>query len=212
MDKVFSVAAVWPDALDGGGELFVDLPATPCELRDVREKLRLGAGEAALFRVDEFYRFDFLAPHLSETYDLVKLNALAEKLSELEPEQVTVLAGLVQMDEVKQASPIGLPRLIDLAYSTERCHIVGEVLNDAQLGRFCAENGFLPELDGLPDEVFDLLDFERIGREHRQREGGVLVDRTADHPGGYVERHSDLVQAYKEINEQPEQGRMEMRV
>ena len=211
MDKVFSASAAWPDAPDGGGEMFVDLPATPCELMDVREKLRLGARETVLLRVDEFYCFDFLAPHLTETYDLSELNALAEKLSELEPEQATVLAGLVQMDEAKQADPIGLPRLIDLAYSTECCHVVGEVLNDTQLGRFCAENGFVPGLDGLRDEVFDLLDFERIGREHRQSEGGVLVERTADHPGGYVERHSDLVQAYKEINEQPEPGGMEMK-
>lgn len=96
MDKVFSVAAPWPEAPDSGGELFVDLPATPYELLDVREKLRLSEGEAALFRVDEFYHFDFLAPHLSETYDLPELNTLAERLSELEPEQTTSLAGLVQ--------------------------------------------------------------------------------------------------------------------
>lgn len=211
MGKVFSTSATWPDAPDGGGEMFVDLPATPCEMLDIREKLRLGEGEAALFRVDEFYRFDFLAPHLTETCDLSELNTLAEKLAELDERQTIALAGLVQMDEAKQSGPIGLPRLIDLAHSTECCHVVGEVLNDGQLGRFCAENGFCPGLDDLPDEVFDLLDFERIGRELRREQGGVLEERTADHPGGYVERHSDLVQAYKEINEQPEQGGMEMR-
>ena len=77
---------------------------------------------------------------------------------------------------------------------------MGEALNDSQLGRFCAENGFVPGVDDLPDAVFDMLDFERIGREHRQREGGILMERTADHPGGYVERHSDLVEAYKSLN------------
>lgn len=210
MDKVFSATATWPNAPDGGGELYVDLPVTPCEMLDIREKLRLSEGETVPFHVDEFYRFDFLAPHLPEACDLHELNALAEKLSELDEKQTTALAGLVQMDEAKQDGPLGLPRLIDLAYSTECCHVVGEVLNDGQLGRFCAENGFVPGLDNLPDEVFDLLDFERIGREHRQREGGVLVERTANHPGGYVEQHSELVQAYKAMDDQPEQGGMEM--
>ena len=87
-----------------------------------------------------------------------------------------------------------------VGYSTECCHVVGEALNDAQLGRFCAENGFRPGLDDLPDEVFDLLDFERIGREFRQEQGGVLVERTADHPGGYVQRHDELREVHKTLN------------
>lgn len=212
MDKIFCAATVWPDAPDGGWEMFVDFPATPDEVREVRENLHLGTDETLLFRVDEFYRFDFLTPHLTGKYELPKLNALAKKLSELDEKQATALAGLVQVNEAKQDGPIGLPRLIDLAHSTECCHVVGEVLNDAQLGRFCAENGFVPGLDGLPDEVFELLDLERIGREHRQSEGGVLVECTADHPGGYVEQHSELVQVYKFLNDRPEQGGMEMRL
>ncbi len=175
------------------------------------DMLHLNESNTPKFMLGDFYSFDFLSKHLDGKYDLPGLNALAEKLSELDERQTTALAGLVQMDEEQGDSPLGLPRLIDLAYSTVCCHVVGEVLNDTQLGRFRAENGFVPGLDGLPDEVFELLDFERIGREHRQSEGGILVERTADHPGGYVERHSDLVQAYKEINEQPEEGGMEMK-
>ena len=152
------------------------------------DMLHLNESNTPKFMLGDFYSFDFLSKHLDGKYDLPGLNALAEKLSELDERQTT-----------------------DLAYSTVCCHVVGEVLNDTQLGRFRAENGFVPGLDGLPDEVFELLDFERIGREHRQSEGGILVERTADHPGGYVERHSDLVQAYKEINEQPEEGGMEMK-
>ena len=78
--------------------------------------------------------------------------------------------------------------------------MVDEALNDSQLGRFCAENDFVPGVDSLPDAVFELLDFERIGREHRQREGGVLVERDADHPGGYVELHDALAEVYKTLD------------
>ena len=102
--------------------------------------------------------------------------------------------------EQKKGALVPVSRLIDLAYSTACCHVVGEALNDTQLGRFCAENGFCPGLDELPDPVFELLDFERIGREHRQSESGVLVERTMDHPGGYVERYAELEEVYKTLD------------
>lgn len=200
MDKIFSVYSYRETTMDGVSAEYLDLPATPYELLDVLDKLHLEASDTPKFIIGEFYSFDFLAKHLEGKYDLTELNALAEKLAELDERQVTGLAGLVQMDEAKQSGPIGLPRLIDLAYSTECYHVVGEALNDAQLGRFCAENGFRPGLDDLPDEVFDLLDFERIGREFRREQGGVLVERTADHPGGYVQRHDELREVHKTLN------------
>ena len=203
MAKVFSVFTYREATEDGVIPEYLDLPATPYEQMDMLDKLHLNESDAPKFMLGDLYSFDFLSKHLDGKYDLPELNALAEKLSELDERQTTSLAGLVQMDEAKQGAPIGLPRLIDLAYSTECCHVVGEALNDGQLGRFCAENGFCPGLDNLPDEVFDLLDFERIGREFRREQSGVLVERTADHPGGYVERHSDLVQAYRTMNFTP---------
>ncbi len=62
-------------------------------------------------------------------------------------------------------------------------------MNDGQLGRFYAENGFVPGVEDLPEELFDLLDFERIGRERRLAEGGVFTSQ------GYVLRHSELRRA-----------------
>lgn len=185
---------------NGTGIEYLDLPAMPYELLDTLEKARPEEGDTVQFFVEEVYSFDFLSKHLEGSYALSELNALAEKLAELDEREVTALAGLVQMDEEKQKGSIGLPRLIDLAHSTDRCHVVDEVLNDAQLGRFCAENGFSSGLDDLPGEIFDLLDFERIGREFRREQSGVLVERTADHPGGYVQRHDELREVHKTLN------------
>jgi len=67
-------------------------------------------------------------------------------------------------------------------------------VTDAQLGRFCAENGFAPEAENLPDAAFELLDFERIGRQFREAEGGVFTR------GGYVQRHEELKQVYKTLD------------
>ena len=52
--------------------------------------------------------------------------------------------------------------------------------DDARLGRFYAANGFIPEVEGMPDKAFELLDFKRLGRRIRQAEGGIFTQ------GGYV--------------------------
>lgn len=202
MRKVFYAYAL-SDHTDSDAEAFLNLPASPYEMLDAMDKLRLSEGSDVQFRVDEYYRFGSLVPFLSEPTDLCALNALAQKLSELDDRQEVAFEGLLKMEIEKKGEPIGLPQLINLAYSTDCCHVVDEALNDSQLGRFLAENGFVPGVDDLPDAVFDMLDFERLGREHRQREGGMLMERTADHPGGYVERHSELVNAYKTLNLTP---------
>ena len=195
-NKIFYVYAIRDSNPDGCAEAFLNLPASPYEMLDAMDKLRLDDGKSVKFGIEEFYRFGSLVPHLSEKYGLHDLNALAQQLSESDDRQEIAFEGLLKMEAVEKGSPIGLPRLIGLACSTECCHVADEALNDAQLGRFCAENGFVPGVENLPDAVFALLDFERIGREHRQREGGVLVERDADHAGGYVELHSPLAEGY----------------
>ena len=69
-----------------------------------------------------------------------------------------------------------------------------DALNDSQLGRFYAENGFVPEVEHLPDKVFELLDFERIGREARIGECGVFTKQ------GYVVQHTELNEAFQTLD------------
>jgi len=195
------VYAVWEDAPDSGASLI--LPASPYELLDALDKLRLDGNNHVKCGVDVYYQFSSLATFLDEPSDLYELNALAQKLSELDDRQAAAFEGLLEMERRDKNGPVGLPRLIDLAYSTGCCHVIDEVLNDSQLGQFCVENGFVPGMDALPDTVFRLQDLERIGQEHRQNEGGVIVERTENHPGGYVERHGDLVEAYKTLELTP---------
>lgn len=193
MHKIFYAYAVSGDTPDNGAEAFLSLPATPYEMLDAMDKLRLNDSAGVKCRVDEFYRFGSLVPFLSEPQDLYGLNALARKLSELDDLQETAFDGLLLIASRTKQAPIELPDLIDLAYSTDCCHVVGEALNDSQLGRFCAESGFVPGAEDMPDDLFELLDFERIGREHRQQTGGVIVERT-------VEQYSKLMKAYKTLD------------
>lgn len=59
-------------------------------------------------------------------------------------------------------------------------------MTDGELGRFLAEVGFVPDVAALLGAAFELLDFQRIGKDHREAKGGVFTG------WGYVERNSEL--------------------
>lgn len=177
----------------------LDLPATPYELLDTLDRLRLSEGETPYLQINEYYNFEELAPLLSGDSGLYELNALAKRLSELDELQQASFKGMLQMEVNKKEGQIQMPRLIDLAYGTGCCHVV-DATNDSQLGRFYAENGFVPEVDDLSDNLFNMLDFERIGRELRQGEGGVFTDH------GYVVRHSEPEKVFDMLDLAPKQS------
>ncbi|MDE7172588.1 MAG: hypothetical protein K2O11_12065 [Oscillospiraceae bacterium] len=172
------------------------LPAAPYAMLDALEKLRLEDGEAPTWSTLSVFNCERIADFMDEEGSLVELNALCQQLALLNEQELAIAEGLVLMEWNRDARPIPMSRLIDMAYSTDRCHFVENVVTDAQLGRFCAENGFVPEADDLSDEAFELLDFARIGLEFRQNEGGVLTS------AGYVQKHDELRQVY--LSQQPE--------
>ena len=153
------------------------------------------------WEITEYPRFEELEPRLDGSGSFYELNALAQRLSELDEEQSAAFAGLVEMEHT--IKPIPLPRLIDLAHSTECCHMLLDALNDSQLGRIRAESGQVPGIAALPKETFEILDFEQIGRRTRIAENGVFVERSMDHPGGYVALDSPLLEAAKTLELTP---------
>lgn len=192
MRSVFQVYAAAKDSHDGRSTTLC-LPATPYELLDVLDKTRVKDMGELYVQIEEYHRFPQLAPLLEGKADLCQLNALAQKLSELDDWQSISFEGLVNM-EVEKREPFGIPRLIDLAYNADCCYVAVDVEDDAALGKFYAENGFVPKVENLPDEVFELLDFQKIGRDCRTGEGGVFTS------GGYVVQHTELAEAYKDMD------------
>ena len=195
MRKIFEVYIAKADA-PAENETFAELslPAMPYGLFDAMDKARIGEGGELYFEIENYDAFEFLAPLLSEQGNLLELNALAQKLSELDDRQSTSFEGLVIVEIQKEEGPIPMPRLIDLAHSADCCYVVDEALNAAQLCRFYAKNGFVPEVESLPENIFKLLDFEAIGREARQAEGGVFTEH------GYVVQHTELTLAFQNKN------------
>lgn len=190
MDKVFSVE------LSGGKSRYceLDLPATDYEILDALERLQMKLGDKPGWEITEHNGFGFLHVHLVGECDLYQLNALATRLSQMDSRDKIAFEGLLNMEVDKKYGPISTAAMIDLAYSTDRCHVVEGVTTDAQLGEFYAENGFVPELDTLPDSVFQMLDFEKLGKKMRSEEGGVLTGQ------GYVTQNAELAQVYDTLD------------
>ena len=195
--KVFSVYLGDPDR---SNHAELDLPATPWELIDALDKLRLVDGREPYWQVEDIGRYGFLAPLLDDS-DLYQFNALAEQLSTFDHVEAIAFEGLVQMEVDKLCQTNGgeltLQRLLDLAYSVDCCHVVPGIRDDAALGRFYVENEFLPELEQVPDSVLELLDYAKIGEKMRRDEHGAMT------PNGYVVREAELRQAPPNLGRPP---------
>ena len=180
--KVFAVYLAKEDVPNSEAYATLELPASPWELWDAMEKVRLKDGEALYMEIDDYYAFEYLAPHLEELdISLNELNDLAARLATLDEVQGIAFEGLFSMEVQKKVNTNGgiitMQDMRDLAVSAKTdCYHVVDAADDAALGRFYAENDFIPELDGVSNEVFEMLDFAGIGRMMRCSENGVFVN------------------------------------
>ena len=205
--KVFAVYLAKEDVPNSEAYATLELPASPWELWDAMEKVRLKDGEALYMEIDDYYAFEYLAPHLEELdISLNELNDLAARLATLDEVPGIAFEGLFSMEVQKKVNTNGgiitMQDMRDLAVSAKTdCYHVVDAADDAQLGRFYAENEFVPELDGISDEVFEMLDFAGIGRMMRCGENGVFVGSL------YVLQDGELTTVPpcpKELPEKPE--------
>ena len=173
----------------------LEMPASPWEVWDAMEKVRLQTDDILYMEIEDYYAFEYLSPHLDGLdISLNELNDLAAQLAALDEVQGIAFEGMfsiaVQRKVNANGGVITLQDLRDLAVSAKTdCYHVVDAADDAQLGRFYAENGFIPELDGISDGVFEMLDFAGIGRMMRHSENGVFVNSL------YVLRDGELTTA-----------------
>ena len=189
MRKVCEVYLVSSSATDERG-VELTFPVSRYEMMDAFEQIHAKSPSDVYWQGDEFYCFDYLAPHLDESMSIFEFNSLTEQLSKLDSYQETALEGLLQMQVDKHVQEnsgiITVPELMMLAHNVDHCHVLADVHTDTELGKFCADNDFLPELTALPDSVYALLDYAKIGKQMREDEAGVFT------PHGYVVRTEEL--------------------
>ena len=173
----------------------LEMPASPWEVWDAMEKVRLQTDDILYMEIEDYFAFEYLSPHLDGLdISLNELNDLAAQLAALDEVQGIAFEGMFSIEVQRKVNANGgvitLQDLRDLAVSAKTdCYHVVDAADDAQLGLFYAENEFVPELDGISDEVFEMLDFAGIGRMMRHGENGVFVGSL------YVLRDGELTTA-----------------
>ena len=189
MRKVCEVYLVSSSATDERG-VELTFPVSQYEMMDAFEQIHTKSPGDVYWQVDEFYCFDYIAPHLDESMSIFEFNSLTEQLSKLDERQETALEGLLQMQADKHMQEnsgiITVPELMMLAANVNRCQVLADVNTDEALGKFYVENGFREDLDALPDSAYALLDYAKIGKQMREDEAGVFT------PHGYVVRTEEL--------------------
>ena len=189
MRKVCEVYLVSSASSDERG-VELTFPVSQYEMMDAFEQIHTESPGDVYWQVDEFYCFDYLAPHLDESMSIFEFNALTEQLSKLDGYQETALEGLLQM-QVKNhmqenSGIITVPELMMLAHNVDHCQVLAGVHSDEALGKFYVENGFREDLDALPDSAYALLDYAKIGKQMREDEAGAFTLH------GYVVRTEEL--------------------
>ena len=135
----------------------LELPASPWEVWDAMEKVRLQTDDILYMEIEDYYDFEYLSPHLDGLdISLNELNDLAAQLAALDEVQEIAFEGMFSIEVQRKVNANGgvitLQDLRDLAVSAKTdCYHVVDAADDAQLGRFYAENDFIPELDGVSE-------------------------------------------------------------
>ena len=171
MDKAFTVSLCNPDK---DTYVTLELPADPYAVLDAWERLRPAPDTRVEWEMEDYGEFPILFPSLQSGEGFPALNALAERLASLDSRQRTAFEGLVRL-ESSRSGVIPLRTFTALSEQAEHCHVVPEATDDASLGRVYAANGSIPEVKDVPDKVFELLDFQLLGRRIRQSAGGVFT-------------------------------------
>ena len=202
MEKVFLVELRGPETeSEACGNIF--LPASSHDLRDIMNRLRLSESAEqdtglTLFVEESDPAVEFLLVHMQKgirslnTFFL--LNTLARSLVQMDAARLCAFAGLVGMEMAHGMKRIPVARLCELTDEVDECHVISGISDDASLGRFYLRHGFLPEYAGLPETALAYLDYAAIGRERRERDGGVFLT-----DGGYVIREAESTQTCKDF-------------
>jgi len=145
-------------------EARLGLPASKVEIEDVLQRVRAEDADDYTITLSS----SSLHLKLPENARLDELNYLAARLAKLDDYGIGGLQAFVQFDE----APLDMKRLINMTFNPDYLESV-YAGNWAMVG----EHYLGGELfDNLPDEVYELLDDDKVGKYVAKIEGGKLCE------------------------------------
>ena len=149
---------------------YVTLPANKNAVIDAMDREKI-FGETFV-RINECDEVPELAGYeFKEEPMLDELNFLAKRIVEISEDNTQILAYRALLrkpfDTVNEA--------INRTFNLETVSVY-PCKDFYEYGEIVLENELLEELSEVPDEVYDLLDPEKVGRVMAEREGGVFID------------------------------------
>ena len=184
MRKVCEVYLVSSSATDERG-VELTFPVSQYEMMDAFEQIHTKSPGDVYWQVDEFYCFDYLAPHLDENMSIFEFNSLTEQLSKLDSYQETALEGLLQMQVNKHmqenGGPITVQELMMLAHNVDHCHVLADVHTDDRIRKIlCGKRLSCRRIwTALPDSVYALLGLRKNRQTDARETKPVRSPRTA---------------------------------
>lgn len=173
---------------NGGKVAYVLLPANRNDVIDALDRAKIrGETFLRIATCDEIPELE--AYEFEEEPTLDELNFLAKRIEEISEDNTQILAYRALLrkpfDTVNEA--------INRTFNLETVPVY-PCKNFYEYGEIVLDNELLEELREVPDEVYDLLDPEKVGRVMAERENGVFID------GYYIIADSyEPVLAYDEV-------------
>ena len=181
----------------------LELPASRYAIDDALQRAHVPEGGGyELHGFRGFPSFVRSALILSGSKTLEELNLLAVKAGRMNETQLGAYEGILKLRQDADIDhPMSMKELINAAYNVDSFEFHPGDTNDYDLGAICMQNEMLDLIQDLPDEVFDLLDEEKVGQALRRNDQGTFTSQ------GYVYRSSkDWQEVYDGVHlpEQPD--------
>ncbi len=160
------------EEVGSGGDrtAYTMLPANKKTIIDAMDRARVfGETYVRIERCDKFPELNGF--EFSEEPTLDELNFLAKRLEEISGDTSEKYAYRALLRKPMDTIGEAINRTYNLqtipVYPCKNVHEYGEIV---------LENEMLEELDDVPDEVYEWLDPDKVGRAMMEREGGVFID------------------------------------
>ena len=164
---------------DGGKVAYVTLPANRNAVIDAMDSKKIFDETSLLIvecdEVPELAGYEF-----KEEPTLDELNFLAKRIEEISEEKTEILAYRALLQKPFDTINEAINRTYNLqtipVYPCKNVYAYGEIV---------LENEMLEGLEDIPDELYDLLDPDKVGRAMMECEGGVFIGEYYAVPSSY---------------------------